>query len=201
MDPASDWYSVLVPVIMYVISYNIGPRYNGTRMYISRDQQCERTISYSDAINVLGRPSYFNKHPSRVFVTVCIQYVWSESPVLSYMHMPLMFIETCFPTLIEAPELSQMPQETAQCRLQGKFDNMFCNTDYLTFSGICVNPYPTSYVTAATYPGLTRDSHSYWGKWRGMASILNLYNRCGAKGVFHKCGNKVLRIYIFYLCI
>ena len=29
VDPASDWYSALVPVIIYVISYNLAPRYNG----------------------------------------------------------------------------------------------------------------------------------------------------------------------------
>ena len=33
VDPASDWYSASVPVIIYVISYNNGPRYNGTRLY------------------------------------------------------------------------------------------------------------------------------------------------------------------------
>ena len=33
VDPASDWYSVTVPVIIYEISYNIGPRYNGTWLY------------------------------------------------------------------------------------------------------------------------------------------------------------------------
>ena len=33
VGPASDWHSVSVPVIIYVISYNIGLRYNGTRLY------------------------------------------------------------------------------------------------------------------------------------------------------------------------
>ena len=33
VDPASDWYSASVPVIIYVISYNIGLHYNGTRLY------------------------------------------------------------------------------------------------------------------------------------------------------------------------
>ena len=36
MDPLSDWYSASVSVIIYVISYNIGPRYNGTRLYYER---------------------------------------------------------------------------------------------------------------------------------------------------------------------
>ena len=31
---ASDWYSASVPVIVYIIYYNIGSRYNGTRLYI-----------------------------------------------------------------------------------------------------------------------------------------------------------------------
>ena len=34
VDPASDWYSASVHVIIYVTSYNIGPRYGGTRLYI-----------------------------------------------------------------------------------------------------------------------------------------------------------------------
>ena len=38
VHPAFDWYSVSVPVIIYVISYDIGPRYNGTRMYMSTDR-------------------------------------------------------------------------------------------------------------------------------------------------------------------
>ena len=33
VDPVSDWYSASVPVFIYVISYNIGPRYNGTQLY------------------------------------------------------------------------------------------------------------------------------------------------------------------------
>ena len=33
VDPASGWYSALVPVITYVISYNIGPLCNSTRLY------------------------------------------------------------------------------------------------------------------------------------------------------------------------
>ena len=32
-DPASDWYSASVPLVIYVISYNIGPPYNDTRLY------------------------------------------------------------------------------------------------------------------------------------------------------------------------
>ena len=34
VDPASDWYSASVPVIIYVIFYNIGAHYKGTRMYL-----------------------------------------------------------------------------------------------------------------------------------------------------------------------
>ena len=32
----SDWYSASVPVIIYVKSYNIGPRYNGTPLYYDK---------------------------------------------------------------------------------------------------------------------------------------------------------------------
>ena len=32
-NPASDWYSATVPVIIYAISCYIRPRYNGTRLY------------------------------------------------------------------------------------------------------------------------------------------------------------------------
>ena len=31
VDPASDWYSALIPVIIDVIPYNIGSRYNGAQ--------------------------------------------------------------------------------------------------------------------------------------------------------------------------
>ena len=34
VDPAYDWYSASVPVIIYVISYNIGP-HNGTQLYMA----------------------------------------------------------------------------------------------------------------------------------------------------------------------
>ena len=34
VDQVSDWYSASVPVIIYVISHNIGQRYNGTRLYV-----------------------------------------------------------------------------------------------------------------------------------------------------------------------
>ena len=33
LDPASDWYSASVPVIIHVISYNIGLHYNGIQLY------------------------------------------------------------------------------------------------------------------------------------------------------------------------
>ena len=33
VDPVSDWHSPLVHAIINVIFYNIGPRYNGTRLY------------------------------------------------------------------------------------------------------------------------------------------------------------------------
>ena len=35
VDPASDWYSASIPVIINVMSYNIGPCYNGTQLYFS----------------------------------------------------------------------------------------------------------------------------------------------------------------------
>ena len=34
MDPAADWYSAAVPVIIYIIFSNIGPDYNGTLLYM-----------------------------------------------------------------------------------------------------------------------------------------------------------------------
>ena len=37
VDPSFDWYSASVPVNIYVISYNIGPCYNGTRLYFWAD--------------------------------------------------------------------------------------------------------------------------------------------------------------------
>ena len=35
VDPASDWYFASVPVIVYVISYNIGPLYNGILLWFA----------------------------------------------------------------------------------------------------------------------------------------------------------------------
>ena len=34
VGPVSDWRSALAPVIIYVTFYNIGPRYNGIRLYV-----------------------------------------------------------------------------------------------------------------------------------------------------------------------
>ena len=34
VGPDSDWYSAWVSAIIYAISYYIGPRYNGTQLYI-----------------------------------------------------------------------------------------------------------------------------------------------------------------------
>ena len=39
VDPASDWYSASVPVIIYAISYNIGPPYNGTWLYFEHQKE------------------------------------------------------------------------------------------------------------------------------------------------------------------
>ena len=36
VDPASDWYSASVSVIIYVISYNTGPCYNGNQLHLNR---------------------------------------------------------------------------------------------------------------------------------------------------------------------
>ena len=33
VDPVSDWYSTSIPAFIYVISYDIGQRYNDTRLY------------------------------------------------------------------------------------------------------------------------------------------------------------------------
>ena len=37
VHPSSDWYSDSIPVIISAISYNIGPLYNGTRLYCALD--------------------------------------------------------------------------------------------------------------------------------------------------------------------
>ena len=47
MDPAPLWYSASVPVIIYVISYNIGPCYNSTRLYI---HGCKGFMSYANLL-------------------------------------------------------------------------------------------------------------------------------------------------------
>ena len=43
VDSVSDWYSASVPAIIYALSYYIGPRYNGTRLYLSL-QRCTKTV-------------------------------------------------------------------------------------------------------------------------------------------------------------
>ena len=40
VDPASDWYSASVPVNISLISYNIGPHYNGTWLYFKLNRTC-----------------------------------------------------------------------------------------------------------------------------------------------------------------
>ena len=50
VDPASDWYFASLPVIIYVISYNIGPCHNGTRLYsylVSFLDSCSLTLGAS----------------------------------------------------------------------------------------------------------------------------------------------------------
>ena len=49
MNPASDWYSASVYAIIYVISYNIWPRYNGTLLYCSAYEpvSCGATLEMS----------------------------------------------------------------------------------------------------------------------------------------------------------
>ena len=71
--PTSDWYSASVLVIISVISYNIGPRYNGTRLHCHKNassdslgRDWERTIhswlTFHDARSV-------NSWKSRCFCT------------------------------------------------------------------------------------------------------------------------------------
>ena len=45
-DPKSDWYSASVHAIIYVISYNFGPCYNVTRLYLIFVCHC-RDISWA----------------------------------------------------------------------------------------------------------------------------------------------------------
>ena len=40
VDPASDWYSASLLVIKYLMSYDIGPRYNATRLYLVFNSYC-----------------------------------------------------------------------------------------------------------------------------------------------------------------
>ena len=46
VNPAPDWYSASVLVIIYVISYNIGPRYNSTRLYLTRRSWTSAGLRY-----------------------------------------------------------------------------------------------------------------------------------------------------------
>ena len=53
VNPASDWYSVPVPVIIYVISYNFGPHYNSTRLYIETIPQHNTKLQHSSQMLLL----------------------------------------------------------------------------------------------------------------------------------------------------
>ena len=46
VDPASDWYSASVPVIIYEITYNIEPRYNNTQLYMCLSQLGDMSLKY-----------------------------------------------------------------------------------------------------------------------------------------------------------
>ena len=52
VNPVSDWYSASVSVIIYVISFNIGPCYNGTWLYIQEPHLV--IIIHADALAPTG---------------------------------------------------------------------------------------------------------------------------------------------------
>ena len=73
VDPSSDWYSALVPVMSQLISYNIGPRYNGTSLY----------YALYDLIPCLFLDYYCNHQYRMLDYNECIKYVPKSTPTLS----------------------------------------------------------------------------------------------------------------------
>ena len=47
VDPASDWYPASFPVIIYILYYNIGPRYKATRLYAKTNHISYRHFLFS----------------------------------------------------------------------------------------------------------------------------------------------------------
>ena len=65
-NPASDWYSALVPVIIYIISYDFGPLYNGTRLYYAFIQdQCRMTVCIRNSLFSETGMTKYNKRISQ----------------------------------------------------------------------------------------------------------------------------------------
>ena len=52
VDPASDWYSASVPVIIYVISYNFGPHDNDTRLYHTHHIRASYGVSIVSILSI-----------------------------------------------------------------------------------------------------------------------------------------------------
>ena len=64
VDPASDWYSASVPVIIYAISYNTGPCYNGTQdiFQLPNPNQCWEMIENAITFSCFLGQCTFYKH-------------------------------------------------------------------------------------------------------------------------------------------
>ena len=56
VDPASDWCSALVFAIIYAISYYIGPRYNGTLLYMHMQSVEENHNNDTETSSLRGVP-------------------------------------------------------------------------------------------------------------------------------------------------
>ena len=50
IDPTSNWHTASVSVIIYVISYYFGPRYNGTRLYLIHEHHHPYTERLSNKV-------------------------------------------------------------------------------------------------------------------------------------------------------
>ena len=75
VDPASDWYSAWVHGIIYAISYYIGPRYNGSGlyMYYMCRESCPRNTQNMVDFCKLFISSLISSVSNQIFCT-CVMY-------------------------------------------------------------------------------------------------------------------------------
>ena len=85
VDSQSDSYSASVPVIIHVISYNIGPHYNGIRLYHISIMQTSQMTGYWQVCTtspLWGEAVHAEMFPCEIVIMVaCHHWLWvTDSP-------------------------------------------------------------------------------------------------------------------------